>query len=75
MNAIKEYLQALDALPWRRSQDGEWTMITTENWKAWNYGAVEKLRVAEYRLLLTIIGFGVLAFLVGFGVCWIIFAH
>mgnify|MGYP006921349951 CR=1 FL=1 len=70
MNAIKEYLQALDALPWRRSQDGEWTMLTTENWKAWNYGAVEKLRAAQYHLYFTILSFGVLAFLAGFGVCW-----
>jgi hypothetical protein len=75
MNPIKEYLQVLDSLPWTRSQDGTWTMLTTVNWKAWNYGACEKLRAAQHRLHLTAFGVGMLAFLAGFGICWLAFVR
>jgi hypothetical protein len=65
MNPIKEYLQVLDTLPWTRSQDGTWTMLTTVNWKAWNYGACEKLRAAQQSVQRIAFGAGAAGFLVG----------
>jgi hypothetical protein len=74
MNPITEYFKTHDTLPWRRSGDGEWTSLSTETWKSWNYGACEKLRASEHRLH-WIYPACVLAFCAGFGVCWLAFVR
>ena len=53
MNQIKKFFLVYDSLPWTRSQDGKWTMLTTETWRALNYGVCENLRNAQHSVHLT----------------------
>lgn len=51
------------------------TDVMFEDMQALCLGLVAKLEAAEHRLHLTAFGVGMLAFLAGFGICWLAFVR